>query len=218
MRLRKTALLIWGATLCLSLSLGCNGAKGKTPGGDTLRRYLDAIEADDPDTAYSFMDKDYRKRVPKKTYKKRWKTYRQEMLALARRTREAAKKKKKISVDAKAEFKSGQKVTLVWERKEKAWRLKGGAGTSFAGTGPKSTLLSLVRAVKKRDFGSFLKLLSRGRRKALLQAIFKRLERLKANIDRSVERRGTRIRFQYDSRYYIDLIREDGVWKIYDFN
>mgnify|MGYP006302925419 FL=1 len=179
MRLRKMALLIWGAALCLSLSLGCNGAKGKTPGGDTLRRYLDAIESDDPDTAYSLMDKDYRKRVPKKAYKKRWKTYRQEMLSLARRTRQAAKKKKTVSVDAKAEFKSGQKVTLVWERNKKAWRLKGGAGTSFAGTGPKSTLLALVRAVNERDFGSFLKLLSRGRRKALLRAIFKRLERLK---------------------------------------
>jgi hypothetical protein len=183
---------------------------------NALKQYLQAVENDRPREAYGLMDEKYRKKVSKKQYLKRWKTYRQEMLDQVRRVRKAMQDEKKRKIMVTARFPSGQQSTLIWEKGK--WKLRKGAGTEVAGSGPKSTLIALARAADRKDLKAFLRLLSRGRRRSLLRAIFKRLERLKANLDRPVERRGTRIRFQYDSRYYIELIKEDGVWKIYDFN
>lgn len=213
MHRRIVVLLLAGG---LALLACCGGTARRSPGTSVLKEYLEAIEGDDPQAAYRLMDEGYRKRVSKEQYLKRWKTYRKELLEYARRARAALKEKKNKEVTVEAKFKSGQSTTLVWQ--DGKWRLHEGAGTEIAGSGPKSTLIALVRAVDERDFKAFLKLLTRGRRRALVREIFKRLERLKANLDRPLEKRGTRVRFQYDSRHYIDLVKEDGVWKIYDFN
>ena len=207
----RVAVVIGALSLCC-----CTRTTRKSPGMTVLNQYLQAVENDEPEKAYSLMNEKYRKQVTRKQYLKRWKSYRQEMLTQARRTRKAMQDQKKREILVTAHFPSGQHTTLVWEKGK--WKLRKGSGTEIAGSGPKSTLIALAHAVDRKDLKSFLKLLSRGRKRSFLQAIFKRLERLKANLDRPVERRGTRIRFQYDSRYYIDLIKEDGIWKIYDFN
>ncbi len=198
--------------------VGCSAATVKNPGTDTLSAYLRAVEADDPDAAYSLMGEEYKKKVSREEYGKRWKAYREEMLEHVGIARESMQDDEKLSVEARLRFKTGRKTDLVWDQGKSEWRMKGGDGTDFAGAGPKSAVLALIRAVEQKDFNTFLNLLSSKRRKALLQAIFDRLERLKANLDRPVEQRGKRVRFQYDSRHYIDFVEEDGQWKIHDFN
>jgi len=206
------------AGLTVLLACGCGGTVQKSPAKDVISAYYKAVEDNDPEIAYTLMGEEYRKKVSKDVYLKRWNDYRGEMLEEARMVSKVEGDVKKVKVEAEAEFESGRNVKLVWDAETKDWRIDGGHGTVFAGTGPKSTLLALVRAVDAKDFGAFLKLLTRGRRKALLRAVFKRLEQLKANIDRPVEKHGTKVRFQYDSRHYIDLVEEDGTWKVYDFN
>lgn len=205
------------SALFLSFVLtACASRSGKMqPGWTVLNRYLTAVEKNDGLQAYRLMGKGYRKKVSQQTFLKYWSLYREELLEQARKVRKALAKQGKFQVYAEAGLKDGTSTSMVWD---KGWRLRGGTGTDVGGGSPLSTLLALVKALDNKDLGAFLKLLTERRREKFLRALLLRLQKLKANLDRPIVITGRRIRFQYDSRFYIDLINENGVWKIYDFN
>jgi hypothetical protein len=215
--LRFAGLVVALASAWAFVFTGCvvNG-EGSKPGRSVIVQYLKAVETDNAPAAYKLMGKKYRKKTSLRKFMRYWRLYRPELLQQVRRIRNALKAKDKFHVEAVAHLKEGKKATLQWEKN--GWRLRGGPGTEVGGGSPKSTLLALVRAIGRKDLLAFMQLLTERRREAFMRQMFLRLQKLKANLDRPLVITGRRIRFQYDSRYYIDLIKENGVWKVYDFN
>ncbi|MCD6498744.1 MAG: hypothetical protein J7M25_10670 [Deltaproteobacteria bacterium] len=218
-----------GLFIAAGMMAACVAKVAPMPGTTVLKAYVQAVEQNRPHDAYQLMDTKYRKRVNERSFVRHWKAYYPELKLDAIRLRklladmgkvEKHKKGKKehaaIQARAMGESKAGQKVILTWSKG--CWGVESGAGVQFAGVGPKGTLLSLVHAIQSQDFAAFVRLLSRGRRRALLDAMGSRLIKLKAALSQPVQVNGNRVRFYYGPSYFVELIREDGVWKVVDFN
>jgi hypothetical protein len=109
-----------------------------------------------------------------------------------------------------------REVSLVYERKR--WRVAGGVSAGFDATSPREAVLALVHALEGRNFSAFLRVLTQQRRDGLSRELTQRLEKLKANLDRAFEITGNRARLQYDPKHWIMLVKENGAWKVLEFN
>jgi hypothetical protein len=100
-----------------------------------------------------------------------------------------------------------------------AWRLAATRPLDPGGDTPEDALRRLIAALEARDFDALSALLAEPLRSTLEQALAERLARLKATVRRGgLEASGNTARIRYDSRYHLDLIQENGRWRIADFN
>jgi hypothetical protein len=80
----------------------------------------------------------------------------------------------------------------------------------------------LATAVEQRNYFAALRLLSRGERQAIELELRERVERLRSSLARRqalpIEVHGNRARYQYDPRFFIDLVREEAGWRVLDLN
>jgi len=87
---------------------------------------------------------------------------------------------------------------------------------------PEQVLRLLVDAVEQRNYFALLRLLSSAERTALEAELRERVERLRTSLSRrpplSIEVRGDRAHYQYDPRFFIDLVREKDGWRLLDAN
>lgn len=87
---------------------------------------------------------------------------------------------------------------------------------------PEQVLRLLVDAVEQRNYFALLRLLSSAERGALEAELRERVERLRTSLSRrpplSIEVRGDRAHYQYDPRFFIDLVREKDGWRLLDAN
>jgi hypothetical protein len=89
---------------------------------------------------------------------------------------------------------------------------------------PEQLLHLLVEAVEQRNYFALLRLLSTSERKALEAELRERVERLRNSLARSrqtappIEVHGDRAHYQYDPRFFVDLVRERDGWRVLDLN
>src|SRR5437588_513634 len=84
---------------------------------------------------------------------------------------------------------------------------------------PQEALRRLIDALDARDFDAVLRVLAEPLRTSLEQALSDRLEKLRTSVKKGgIEASGDHARIRYDSRYHIDLIQENGRWRVRDFN
>lgn len=181
-----------------------------------LDSYISAVEANNPRAAYALLSKKVRDKIPFQDFAIRWKKDYADLKVQAEDLRKVQAKPEVYEVQATIDVGGKRSVSLALE--EGSWRIKGGVGAGFDSLSPKEAILGLLRALEARNFSAFLKLLSKPRREQFLRELSLRLEKLKANMDRELEVTGNRARFQYDPNYWIQLVKEDGVWKIVEFN
>lgn len=99
------------------------------------------------------------------------------------------------------------------------WRLDAVRPLEPGGDTPEDALRRLVAAVETRDFDAVLALLADPLRSTLQEALTERLARLKSAVKRGgIEATGNSARIRYDPRYHLDLVQENGRWRIADFN
>jgi hypothetical protein len=104
------------------------------------------------------------------------------------------------------------------------WRIAAPHPLEPGGDTPEDTLRRLVAAIDARDFDALLALLAEPLRTTLEQALADRAAKLKSAIRRGgVEisgssASGSTARLRYDARYHIDLVQENGRWRVADFN
>jgi len=202
--------------LLLAVAAGC----GETKDGpkQAVERYLSAIHANRPDLAYAMLDVKVRRRVSKNAFAKRWQATKAELLDQAKQLGQAVNKP--FALTARLRYSNGVRASLV--HIDGQWRLGGGV-TQDTST-PKEALRAFIHAVEARDYKAVMRLVSRSMRETIEHEIEDRVGRLKKSLKQegspgaaAVEVTRKKARFQYDRRYKIELIKEDGEWKVLDF-
>ncbi len=178
----------------------------------TLRAWSEAIGHDDPHTAYMLLSSSLRSRLSEADFTLQWKaapselTEQQDALRSATVARQAALRQR----DGRA---------LVAVREEGRWRLTSPRPADEGAATPAEALQLLIAAVDARDFDALLRVLAEPLRSSLEQALDDRLEKLRAAVKKGgIEISGEHAKIRYDSRYHIELIEENGRWRVRDFN
>ena len=116
---------------------------------------------------------------------------------------------------------SGSADGRAWPlvREADRWRVAAVHPLEPGGDTPEDALRRLVAALDARDFDAVVALLAEPLRSTVEQALADRVARLKAALRRGpIEASGNTARLRYDPRYHLDLVQENGRWRIADFN
>ena len=195
---------------------GCGrGADAYHP-RSAVQQYVHYIKTNNAKGAYQLLSKELRSRLSFEAFARKWRKNRAELQIQAAHLFAGVKQSKGYEVSARIKLSGRRRVTLAHE--DNRWRILGGVGSGFDSLSPREAVLGLVRALESKNFPTFLKLLTKSRRERFIRAITSRLEKLKANLDRDFEITGNRARLQYDPQYWIMLVKENGVWKVVEFN
>jgi hypothetical protein len=182
----------------------------------TLERYVHFVRANQPRGAYGLLSKKVREVQSYEAFERSWKKHYADLQAQAEEVAAKLGKDKAFTLAATARIGGLREVGLVYEGKR--WRVDSGVSVGFSASSPRDAVLALVRAVEARNLNAFMKTLTKQRREGLNREITQRLEKIRANLDRAFEVTGNRARLQYDPKYWIMLVKENGVWRVLEFN
>ena len=182
-----------------------------------LAAWRQAIAKGDAHAAYKLLSSSLRARVSEADFALQWKAAQADLSAQEEALHAPATLRR-----ASAELSDGRAWPLVHEPDR--WRIAAVHPLAPGGDTPEDLLRRLVAAVDARDFDALLGLLAEPLRTTVEQALADRVARLKAAVRHgSVElagasSSGTTARLRYDPRYHIDLVLENGRWRVADFN
>ncbi len=199
-----------GATLVLALVAGGCASVHRSGPAAAITDYLAAIETDQPAAAYSLLSESLRKQITEQDFTVRWKSLRPELQAQAGPLRAALSK----GLEARAAVVSASGVRALLAHREKQWQVEESPVGPLATRTPAETLKAFVRAVEERDFDAVMRLLAKPFRESVEKEINERISKLRQALDREIEVSGQRARLRYDPRFKLELINEDGQWKI----
>ena len=209
-RIHQKALLVFVAG-----AAGCAGNSGRPYG--VVDQYVAAIEANRPDLAYRLLDRRVRQRVSKKDFVSRWKGCQAELKQQARALRARSGARHTLKVRARAEYASGLRADLVY--RDENWKIERNIIESPRSTAtPEDAVKALIWAVEQRDFQAVMSVLSGPARKTVERAISRRIKQLRQGLGRGFEVTENKARLRYGRQFKLDLVREDGEWKISDFD
>ena len=191
-----------------SLLLGCAGA-GKNGPQVTLRHYIAAIQSDRPEQAYELLDARVRRQVSKNAFVRRWRALRGELLVQAQQLEATLDRPPEIR--ARVGYGAALRPRLVFV--DNQWKINEDVTTPQTTT-PVEALRAQIQAMEQQDYQGLVRLLSTAARTGLKD----RLEKLKKGIHLEIEVTGNRARLQYDPQYKIELRKEEGQWKIDEFD
>jgi hypothetical protein len=200
--------------LAVVATLGCaHRAPPRTIDPDpALAAWSQAIARNDAHAAYHLLSSSLRERQSEADFALQWKAAQPDLsaqkdaLAAGHAVQRAA-----------GELTDGRAWPLAREGSE--WRVDAVRPLEPGGDTPEDALRRLVAAVETRDFDAVLALLAEPLRTTLEEALAERLARLKAAVKRGgLEATGAAARIRYDPRYHLDLVQENGRWRISDFN
>jgi hypothetical protein len=198
----------WAFSLAVT-GFGCGGAH-RGGAAEVAARYATAIEADQPKAAYDLLSDALRTQVTEADFMARWKSLRQELQAQAAQLR--AVLGKGTEARAVVVYPSGFRARLACRGNE--WRVEDEITSPLMTSTPAETLRAFVRAVEERDFDAAMRLLARPLRESVEKEIKDRVSKLRQALDREIEVSGGRARLQYDARSKVELVNEDGHWRI----
>lgn len=209
------------APAVMAAALGCAHAPPPiAPSSDpepALVAWRQAIAKGDAHAAYALLSSSLRARVSESDFALQWKAAQADLSAQEEALHAPATLRR-----ASAELSDGRAWPLVHEPDR--WRIAAVHPLAPGGDTPEDLLRRLIAAVDARDFDALLGLLAEPLRTTVEQALADRVARLKAAVRHgSVElagasSSGTTARLRYDPRYHIDLVLENGRWRVADFN
>ena len=197
--------------------LGCAHAPAPSPHPTAdpepaLAAWRRAIAANDAHAAYALLSSSLRARVSEPDFALQWKAAQADLSA-----QQDALASPHTLRQASGELADGRAWPLVHE--DDHWRLAALHPLAPGGDTPEDALRRLVAAIEARDFDALLGLLAEPLRSSLEQALADRLGRLKAALRHGpIEASGSTARLRYDPRYHLDLVQENGRWRVADFN
>lgn len=180
----------------------------------TVERYIAAVRANRPEVAYGLLDEKLRRRVSKNDFITRWRAARKELGDQATQLRKGLDRP--LSVTARVDYPGGASSRLVWS--DGSWSIKDGVTVKVQTATPEDAVRAFIAAVEQRDYHLVMQLVSRSMRESIEHEITDRLSRLKKGLKQKIEVTGNKARLQYDRRYKIELVKENGQWKILDFD
>ncbi len=183
-----------------------------------LARWRQAIAKNDPHAAYALLSSALRARTSEADFTLQWKAAQADLSAQQEALHGPLTVRR-----AEGDLSDGRAWPLV--RDPDRWRIASTRPLEPGGDTPEDALRRLVAAVEARDFDAVVALLAEPLRTTLEQALADRLARLKAAIRRGAfdatgasSSAGSAARIRYDPRYHLDLVEENGRWRVADFN
>ncbi len=197
------------------VAAGCAHAPARSRAIDpepTLAAWRDAVARNDAHAAYRLLASSLRARLSEADFTLQWKATHADLVA----QQEALQSPHPLHAAA-GETDDGRRWPL--RRDPDGWRLAAARPIEAGGDTPEDAVRRLVVAVEARDFDAVLGLLAEPLRSTVEQALADRVGRLKAALRKgAIESNGNGARLRYDARYHLDLVQENGRWRIADFN
>jgi len=212
-------------TLASTALIGPAGCAGSASTPDsTVREFSEALRTGRPQDAYALLSNDYRQRVTLEEFE----AY---LTAHPDEARDIATLLARIDgdpeVSAIVRYADGQELTLTQE--DGAWRITGNPANLYDQTTPRAAVRSFVRAMERRRYDIVLRLVPNASREGMDEArlresfegagreeIERLLASLRANLDNPIEEVGDRATMSYGEGAAVQLVLEDGLWKIED--
>jgi hypothetical protein len=200
--------------LCVGLT-GCAPAPAlKLDPAGTVARYAAAIAHNDPHAAYALLSSTLREQRSEAEFTLQWKAAARELATQEQRLRAQGGS---LPRHANVRLADGRAVPMSHDAD--GWKVSAVRPLEAEAATPEEALRRFVEALEARDFDAVLRLLADPLRATVEQALNDRLEHLRrAARGGLIETSGDRARIRYDSRYHLDLVKENGQWRIADFN
>ena len=199
--------------LVCALLLGC-APRGGTPPAAGLKAWLAAEARDDPRAGYRTLSRELRRTLGPDEFAARWKASAEERKAQAAAlgpiaTRAPEEKARGLWAD-------GSEAKLV--REAGGWRIVSPRISSGGAASPEDAVLRFTEALERHDLNGLLDLMADPLRSQVERELMDRLVRLKAALHKEIQVNDTKARLRLDERYYLDLTRENGRWRVSDLN
>jgi hypothetical protein len=192
----------------------------------TISRYVQALERDDPLSAYRLLAPPTQQRIAYRDFADTWRK-----MARERAGQAASLRRSQGPGPAQALIHLGDGARLVLQQDgQQRWRLAEPVPGRARPQTPEEALRLLLQAAEQRSYPAVMRLFSPVQRRAIEAELTERIERLRdaltspidshpqVNNGRSppgqgrptIEVKGDQARFQYDPRFYIDLRKDSG--------
>ena len=217
-RLMGTALVIG-----LLVSLSACGSKPKGPRG-ALEAYGRALRGGDYAAAYEMMSASFRDQHSKEDFIRMMKESSLEVGETATRLRSTARS---VEITAELRYGRGDRVHLV--RENGTWRLASNPIRFYSQATPRDALRSFVRAYRLKRWDIMLRFVPNKFRQRMdadkMRQQFEgdssedadvMMKMLEANVEEPITDKGNEARMAFGDRYEVQLVREDGLWKIHE--
>jgi hypothetical protein len=194
--------------LCLALALTACASGPPSPRG-VLLAYRAALQRNDPRAAYALLSSDEQRRLSFDEFSLRWRAAELERASLVRAEPQVVAERALVS-------RSGQGLALV--REPGGWRLESARSTEPGLRSAADLLEELRRAFERRDGVALLRFLSPSLREAVERELTDRIGGLRDLSSRPLPTEADRLRLRYGSRFWVELERVDGGWRVRDLN
>ena len=206
-----------GLGLVIALAACASAGRG-APAGQGVRSLVAALRADDPRAAYALLSSDVRSQISFDDFALQWKQSAAERTWQARALEEGLRGDPDVGERAAVFYGDGKSVQL--EREGDTWRLESALVSRVRASRPRDAIRQLAEALRARDLGGALRVLTTRRREGLSRQIEGFVAGISRRIDDKIEEIGTdRAELRWDEngiRYRIVLRKEDDEWRIDD--
>ena len=203
--------------------LGCNNGVQKPH--DTLKAYVSAVKNHREERAYQLLSKRLRQRSSKRQFATNLEQAGPKTIEKLEHLR---KKPTKLSYKATLQLDSGDEITVV--KRQGEWRIATDPFGFYSQRTPREALRSFIRALERKRYEVLLRFAPRKWRRVMSVEDIRKfysgenkkrtkrlIEKLRENIDNRIEIDGDRAVMLYGDNERVRFVREEGVWKIKDF-
>lgn len=202
-----------GGLLVVALVLGSacgSGQRGMLGQQDVLKKYIIAVQTNQPKAAYSLLNEGVRRRVSKAEFISRWKGVRKELQDQARQLQ--ARLNELIPAKAKVVYESGVEAKLSTS-KDNFWKIDEGISVTFQTLTPIDAVRAFLKAVRSGQYRTVMSLMAEATRKE----VERWLVEMEKSLSEGITVTGNRAEVRFGKDYFIKLIRMKDQWKILDF-
>jgi hypothetical protein len=203
---------------------GCAGRSARRSPETAVEAFADALRERDYHGAYRMLSAEYRAQVTEDELRERLErnpAERDELSALMARPTE------ETEITAEVPYGDGEVLHLRFEGGR--WRLVGNVFDFYDQSTPRAALRSFIRAIERERYDVVLRFVPNADREGMTEAqlreawqgenreaIARLLENLRASVENPITQNGNHATMPYGERFTVELLFEDGVWKIED--
>ncbi|MBX3252141.1 MAG: hypothetical protein KF901_33515 [Myxococcales bacterium] len=213
----------WALGLVALVALAACAGRPRGP-EDTVREVAKALREGRWERAYAHLDESYRRRVTLEEFRRHLEAHPDEVRHLAGLLGHASGAQ---DVSATVALPDGDALVLVRDGSD--WRIRGNALDFYDQSSPRAAIRAFVRAMERRRYDVVLRLVPNADREGMSEErmresfegeareeIDRLLAALREGLSGPIEVVGERATLSYGDGATVQLLREDGVWKIED--
>lgn len=206
--------LMFGVTAGAAAAVALVGCAPSLPSPDaTLQAYARATERGDADAVYALLTAESQKSLGKPGIDRALRDGKDELAQQGRTLRTGTWS---LEAVAHVPYPDGEQATLVLENG--AFRLTSADALPAGARTPVDALAAFRRVLARRSYSGLLRLLSRETRAAMERDLSAIVEGLERPDTLEVRTTGDAARVELDGGHSVRLRRENGIWRIEDFD